>query len=318
MDKAELDQNLEFLYQPDAQIQIIIYAILRGEEHPKKLDIANEDLPAVRNIFLQSIGNLIRAKADHAVLPLSTADERVNSFYQYDLEIPEELNRLQEVIGNDNLQIFDFRNDDFANVESLIILLGNNENQVSIYKRISPVEVVGRSGYLLWKANNRIRRFEDSLLRISPNFQAISVQQTIIILDLSLIEKSFGFTDVIKREAAIGVEAIRGTGILTNIEVLTELIDDITFARKLTKIARSSPVIQKQIPNLNIINFVRSHPATRDKMRLGNNDTQIFLDTKISKNLFVKLLNDDFLTSELTRSYYDSLAKDSIVDDAEQ
>ena len=36
------------------------------------------------------------------------------------------------------------------------------------------------------------------------------------------------------------------------------------------------------------------------------------LDTKTSKQLFIKLLNDDFLTSELTRLYYDSLAKDFI------
>jgi hypothetical protein len=38
----------------------------------------------------------------------------------------------------------------------------------------------------------------------------------------------------------------------------------------------------------------------------------INLHTRTAKDLFVKLLNDDFLTSELTKLFYDSLAKDGI------
>ena len=44
----------------------------------------------------------------------------------------------------------------------------------------------------------------------------------------------------------------------------------------------------------------------------------ISLHTKKSKDLFVKLLNDDFLTSELTRLFYDSLAKDGILEESEE
>lgn len=53
-------------------------------------------------------------------------------------------------------------------------------------------------------------------------------------------------------------------------------------------------------------------------MRYTPDGTQFALDTKVSKDLFVKLLNDDFLTSELTQLYYDSLAKDNIENENEQ
>lgn len=89
-------------------------------------------------------------------------------------------------------------------------------------------------------------------------------------------------------------------------------IDNVSFARKLTKIARNSPVLQNNIPNIDVINFSRQHPALRNKMRYTTDNAQFMLDTKTSKQLFIKLLNDDFLTSELTRLYYDSLAKDFI------
>ncbi|WP_240068822.1 hypothetical protein [Enterobacter hormaechei] len=36
------------------------------------------------------------------------------------------------------------------------------------------------------------------------------------------------------------------------------------------------------------------------------------LDTKVSKDLFIKILMDDFLTSQLTQFYYESLAKDAV------
>lgn len=49
-------------------------------------------------------------------------------------------------------------------------------------------------------------------------------------------------------------------------------------------------------------------------MKYTEDNSQFILDTKVSKNLLVKMLNDDFLTSDLTKLYYDSLAKDNIVE----
>ena len=58
--------------------------------------------------------------------------------------------------------------------------------------------------------------------------------------------------------------------------------------------------------------YAPEYVALKNRMRYTPDNTQFMLDTKASKQLFVKLLNDDFLTSELTRLYYDSLAKDFI------
>ena len=152
-------------------------------------------------------------------------------------------------------------------------------------------------------------------MRISPKFQILSIDETMIVLDLKLLERNFGFADVIKREARIGLNAIEELHLVSNIEVLNELIDNIAFARKLTKIARNSPVLLKRIPNENIILFTKNHPALKNKIRYNGDESQINLDTNISKNLFIKLLNDDYLTSQLTSLEYDSLAKDNIVSD---
>lgn len=311
MNKVELNQHLNFVLQPNGELQIILYGCF-AEGIVKKMDVKGDDLPAIVQLFVDSIKERILDKDDYSVIPLSTADERSKCFYEYDLDVPEELETLETIIGNDQLDVFDFNDDALSDIQALIIVIADNNHAISLYKKLSSVEVIGRGSYLFWKANQRIERFNDQLLRVSGNFQLIRVENRVIILDLNLIEKSFGFHDVIKREATIGLNAIEEMGIVCNINVLEELIDNVSFARKLTKIARNSPVIQNNIPNVNIINFSRIHPAVKGKIRYTADGNQISLDTKVSKNLFIKLLNDDFLTSELTRLYYDSLAKDNI------
>ncbi len=316
MNKAELNQLLEFLTVPTGELQVILYACFK-EQVTKKLDIRADDLPPIKQLFIDSVINMVINKDDFSVIPLSSADERGKCFYQYDLELPKELVALQAVIGNDQIEVFSFQNDTFVDIDALVVVLADDNNEISIYKKLSPIEILGRGGYMLWKSNQRLERFEEQLLRISPSFQVLNVRGQVIILNLDTIERSFGFHDVIKREAKIGLEAIREKSIVSNIDTLEELVVNISFARKLTRIARCSPVIKNNIPNANIITFSRAHPAIKNKMRYTVDGSQFTLDTNISKDLFLKLLNDDFLTSELTRLYYESLAKDNVGNESE-
>lgn len=312
MNKQELNDALAFINEPQGELQIIFYANLEGIAEPRKLDIKGEDLPELSQLFVSAIQSFIIAKDDYTILPLSTADEREKCFYQYDLDLPAELQLLEDTIGNDNLENFSFVDNQLSGINSLIIVLADDNNEIALFKKLSPVEVVGRGGYMLWKSNQRLERFDDQLLRISSRFQGARVNGEIIIIDLATIEKSFGFHDVITKEATKSLDVIRNLQLVSNIESLEELVNDLSFARKLTKVARNSPVIIHSIPNANIIAFSKSHPLTKKKMRYNEDGTQFNLDTRVSKDLLIKILNDDLLTSELTKLYYDSLAKDGI------
>ena len=313
MNKQELNEALAFINAPKGELQIIIYANISGANEPRRLDIKEEDLTELRKLFVASIESSIISKEDHTVLPLSSADERGNCFYQYDLEVPEGLKRLETIIGNDNLSNFSLSDNQFSNIESLIIVLADTKNEISLFKKLSTVEVIGRGGFMLWKSNQRFERFKDQLLRISSSFQALKVGGEIIIIDLDAIEKEFGFHEVIIKEATKSLSVIEEKELVDNIDTLKELVSDVRFARKLTKVARNSPVIRLGIPNESIIAFAKNHPLTKKKMKYNDSQTKFHLDTKVSKNLLIKILNDDLLTSELTKLYYDSLAKDDII-----
>src|SRR5690606_2832857 len=192
-------------------------------------------------------------------------DNRANTVFEYDLDLPEGLNYYSTDL-NDETPVFSFQDDDLANIDSLIIKIGTEENQIKLYKKLSPVEVFGRGGYLLWKANNRLERFEDKVLRITPNFDALFVNDSYVFLSLKLLERSYGFHEVIVREATNSLQLIEQIGVLDSIQGIQELLGKTSFARKVVKI-RNSAVFTKNIPNDRIIAFTKRHPSLINKMK---------------------------------------------------
>lgn len=318
MNKDELIEMLVPFYEDD-DVGIAVYAVLKGNDSsPKRLDIEAEALAGLKEMFLGSVRESILENADLSLLQLSDADERRNVVYEYDLEIPHELTSLQSVIESDNVELMSFAESALSSIKALIIEIGDNVSQLVIYKTIAPVNVFSRDSFFLRKSRTRLRRIDDEFLRINPGFQLFSLNGSLFVLDLKTLEKSFGFHDVVRREAQVGVDCIEQMGVIENFEVLREMIDDIKYARRLTKVARSSPVIRNGIQNESIIAFCQSFPNLSGRIRFNSEETKIVLDTKVSKDLFLKILMDDYLTSELTSLHYESLAKDGVESESEE
>jgi len=144
-----------------------------------------------------------------------------------------------------------------------------------------------------------LEKIDDEFLRVSSGFQLLWINGELLVIDLNAIEKSFGFHEIITREAALGITSIESMELIKNPEVLRELLDDVKYARRFTKVAKASPVMKAGVANSSIINFCKNFPKLAGKIRFNEAGDKIVLDTKVSKDLFIKLLMDDFLTSEL-------------------
>ena len=313
MNSDDLKAALQAIYA-DESIGIAVYAVLKGAEDatPVKLDIEADALGGLKELFFHSLREQISDRESLSVLDLSSSDERLDAIYVYDLEIPEELSSLETVVGQDNLALLDVADVSLTRIKALLIEIGNNERHVVLYKTLPPVNVFGRSGFFLKKSDTRLEKIDDEFLRVSSGFQMLRIQDELLILDLETLERSFGFHGVIKREAALGLQVISAAAILENPDVLEELLDDVKYARKLTKVARASPVLAAGIPAAAIVTFCRTYPSLAGRIRFNAAEDRVVLDTHVSKDLFIKLLMDDFLTSQLTNYHYASLAKDKV------
>lgn len=313
MTADELKAALQVFYDNYNEIGISVYAVLRDQNssHPQKIDIASDSLQELKALFMQSLRESITDKQDLSVLNLSTADERADAVYVYDLELPEELLSMESVLASDDLPLLNLSDSSLSGIKALLIEIGNNIGQIVLYKTMAPVNIFGRASFFLKKSNHRLEKIDDEFLRVSNGFQLLRINGELLVIDLSAIERSFGFHEIITREAALGIASIETLELVQNPDVLRELLDDVKYARRFTKVAKSSPVIKAGVDNSSIINFCKTFPKLAGKIRFNDAEDKIVLDTKVSKDLLIKLLMDDFLTSELTHYHYESVAKDS-------
>lgn len=313
MNAEELKAALQLFYDNYDEIGVSVYAIVKDQNDagPKKIDIEADSLQGLKSLFIQSLRECITEREDLSVLNLSTSDERVDAIYVYDIDLPPELSSMEGVLESDNLPLLDLADSNLSGIKALLIEIGNNIGQIVLYKTMAPVNIFGRASFFLKKSRHRLEKIDDEFLRVSSGFQMMRVNGELLVIDLGAIERNFGFHEIITREAAAGIASIESMELIQNPEILHELLDDVKYARRFTKVAKSSPVVKAGVSNSSIINFCKTFPRLVGKIRFNDEEDKIVLDTKVSKDLFIKLLMDDFLTSELTHYHYESVAKDS-------
>lgn len=281
----------------------------------KEVDINDPDQTELTSTFTGYISNNVLLNDDLSLVALSSADDRQNAVYEYDLEeVPPELSHLKEIIENEDIEKYVSGSEGLTYLEGILILIGNQNSQMALYKHQYPVTLLKKdSGFNLIKVGgqNRFKKLDQDILKINAKFEFFNINGKYYILDIKTLEKFFGFHEAIKNVAKEGISNIEETSLVMNCDVFTSRLSDISFSRKLVKSAKNSPVIGI-IPNNQIIDFSKSHPALTGKFKYSEDGTQFNLKTKTSQGLFLKLLNDDFLQSELTKRYYDSIAKDKV------
>lgn len=313
MTKEELKGIVELSITEETGIEIYL-GLKNGEL--RKANFIDEVQQEIKNVFIDDIKKNI-IETEYSIMPLSNADERKDVIYHFDYTpVPDDLKFFDDVLDPKiNINIFSFKRDKLSNIDFFLFLIGDEENQILLYKQLATVNIYKKnSGIFVRESNNEFTRVNNDFLRIVPSFEMFKINGELYILNLKFLERKFKIYDVIESIAVKEIEKINKIGLVQNADSLKGLLKNTSFARKLSKISEHSPVLGK-IPNANIIAFTKTYPRLKDKFKYTEGDSQIILSTKATMEIFIKLLNDDFLSSKLTRIYYESIAKDVLKDE---
>lgn len=314
MNKEQLLQEISFLFQADNVISLRLYFVV-STENGMELKLANIEQEVTNSLLNQFKGYIQTKFIDNEELffgNLTDADNHRNSAYYYDFdEKPGELSYLDTVLQNQEQTHFNFNDDDLNNIKAFVILIGNEEHKISIYKKHYPINYLRRDSILkIFPAADRFEKVNTNILSISESFEFMQVGQSLIVLSVKVLEKYFGYEAIIRNKAINNLNLIQNSGLLVDIQLLTTLAEELKYAKRIVKIKPDTPVLQ--LPVNRVILFITNHPILSRKIRFNADSTQISLDTKVSQEHFIKLLNDDFLKSELTNLFYDSQSKDTL------
>ncbi len=313
MTKEQLTEKLKYFLNGENHIGGALYFVLNeeGGQVIRFVDTVTDVQTKIKEQYLEYLHEKFLATDGWHYQNISNSDERKNSVYEYDLEDrPEGLDVLKTVRDNGNLPKFNFSNESLSNLDGYLITLGNEANKIVLYKKHHPINMLRRDSRLfLIPADERFVQISGDALALDKSFDFMLVDETLVILRLKILERFFGFDKVIERQATGSVEQIQTLGLIENIEELTEMVSDKAYAKKLMSV-RNSPVLS--LPVATVIAFAQRHPVLKKKIKLSEDGLKIKLDTKVSKQQLIKLLNDDYLKSGLTELDYDSLAKDAL------
>ena len=314
MTLPELREKLNFINSVEEPISLSLYFIIETA-NGNELKLADVE-PAVTATLLLQFKTYINSKLiNNETLffaNLTEAEDRKNSAYYYDLlEKPVGLNFLNTVLQNEEQAKFNFNNYNLNTIKAFVILIGNQNHKISLYKRHYPINYLHRDSVLrIFPAATRFEKMDENILSINESFEFMQIGNDLIILSTKVLEKHFGFEQIIRNAANANLGVIENSLLLDDITLLNTLSADLKYAKKIVRIKSGTPVLA--LPTATVMTFIQQHPILKKKIRLNADNTKVSLDTKVSQELFIKLLNDDFLKSELTMLLYDSQNKDSM------
>ncbi|AKB81448.1 hypothetical protein MSBR3_0870 [Methanosarcina barkeri 3] len=199
-------------------------------------------------------------------------------------------------------------------IYAIIVKISNSEHGIYLYTKFYPVNLIRHSKVIkLVKSDHQLEKFDDELVQIAGKFDILQYNDKYYILNYEILEKFYQFTDVILERATSYFEEITKVKIIEGEDKLfSYLVSNPSHASKFIKVMSSSIVIKKKIPNEQLISFVSSNPKLKDNIETNEDKTKFKLKTNNHCNFFIKLLDDDFLKSELTQEEYETLAKNNV------
>ena len=313
MTKEALQQKLDGLIAQQ-ECGMNLYFILHQQDDYilKKANVKNEALAPIKTVLRDNLVQLrqMMDEPTFAVLNLSGAEDRKNVIYQYDLE--EELrpiSLMKEVDANlfndgyftaDNNRVFDFSTDTY----------GVEGNHIIIYRKTFSLNLLKQGRNLfIFKDAEQIDIIKDDIFRIDGKIDFFLLDDTSLIYNISILEKFNDFKDIVQRSARNSLQQIADADLVDDIAKLQERADsDISFARKLIKVTTNA-LILNVVDKERIIQFAREHAYLSRRLKVSA-DNKFDLEKKSAQNLFIQLLDDAFLHSELSSNDYLSPGKD--------
>jgi Domain of unknown function (DUF4868) len=315
MTLPELTTEITYFTTTGDVLTLTLYIVYEDTDGADRLSIADIDMQTaqeLKEMFLDQLRSEVLTNPDLSFMDISAADDRKNAIYQYDLpQRPAELNVLNTVATHDEQPEFVPTTENFEKISAFIITIGTEQRKLILYKNRHRLNLIkGGNAFAVWVGNNRLERFRRDLIKLSPSIDFLQIGQALIILNLKTLESSFGFQEAIRHKATQNIALIQAAQLLDDVAPLTAMAEDLRQAKRIMKIRSTSPVLQ--LPVAEVLHFVTHHPPIMRKFRLSADGTRLKLDTNVSKQLFLDLLNDDLLTSELTKRYYMGRAKDAM------
>lgn len=282
-------------------------------------DIENGTLDDYRKTFVENLKSNYVDNENFTSPKLSAADDRNHVLYQFDFRDDEKpfefslLDKVNNIPANESLPKYEVKVKGLNQLKGYIIRLKNlNGKVMSFYQYVHhSAMVTPKKGAFLTIHKTRVVKLDHDVLKLGHRFVVSKLGEKFFIGNVNALEKELAFDKVIHTRALSYCKNLKESELVENLEKFNKRLENETaFARKFVKIYKGSAVIEQGLPNDKVVEFAMSKDFYKNKLKLTENETQFDLNSIDRCNTFLKLLDDEFLKSELTNQDYIVKTKD--------
>jgi len=302
--KQELKDHLDAIFADGVNMKLY-FGLGTGAERAYKL--ANFDDRATTAVLENYVAGVRQffENEDLGTVRLSQLDQRSDALILYDLqEQPTEFAQLVALQNEAEPDFFSFDENAVGDIRTIAIKIASAEKSAVFFKTFYPVSLVKRDQILLYKLENRFTVFDGDIIKVTPGFDMLLVDEEFYINDFSKFEKAFSFTEIAQRAMLAVVQSIVALGIVNDLKGY--LVACTAPKRDILRAGQSEVL---QLGTAVILAFA-TQKANKIGLKIVNGQFQ--LSSRESVKKFYKLLNDDYLTSGLTAFEYETLAKNKM------
>lgn len=178
-----------------------------------------------------------------------------------------------------------------------------------ILKKITPSKVLSTGGVLamIFKGDS-FKSLKEDVLTIDGTFDVLACNNTLIFENKQKFEKALLYEEIKQEIAKEALEEIYHIDIIENFDDFQQmLIDDKHSINKLTKLKAKRYFREKTFED-----YRRIIDRYNINIELDEAEEKFIITNKAQAKLLVKVLNDDYLMSELTEIKYSAHSKETI------
>jgi|GEM_PF-3999802 hypothetical protein len=316
MEENNIKEEINNVINSESGIEIYV-CIKKKNDNKKKIEIRKLNVEdKLRDALQEKIGNKLRNE-------YCNKDTKYNSIENYNeikdeyciidksefdgINIICELDKIEEFDKPDNEE---FDKTDNEGLQGFIFKYGIKKEYIILYQQFYPVNSVKKNTNsaigCLKKSKNKItfKLIEEDIIKITDKIDIIVLSQYIISNKLNILENIFGFEQYIENISNDTKTAINNIGIIEETDKINKYFNDSKNKKRLVKMRNSKVLKMKKEMILERI-FEDDYYKQNIKMENG----KIKITSEKDFNIFIKLLNDDILVSNITKTTYDTLIK---------
>lgn len=305
MKKEEIQNSIKDIISTGKVCGFMIFACLREENRfrTKKINATEELIDCARERILACINQSFLSDTAEFDSSDNIAD---NKNVIYNFEFTDNYRPFWFLDNVENNKEY-YSENDRCGLFGFMFRMNINDEQIWAYQHLYPSSRIDRSKKLFARLSKNVYDIiGEDIVQLNSRVDLIILSTCVITSKINLMQQYFGFEEYIRAAAQNTIKIIHDLDVLKEDEKLIafETKRKLTNAKKLLK-ARNSPVLK--MDKVDLLRKLKVH--SRYKYMFKFEDDYIVISSQKDVEIFIKMLNDDIVRSDLTDHEYDSSSK---------